>query len=221
MTAEDPATGKSVEGDLPQIERCFENMKLLIEDAGGTEDNINHSWVFMRDMAHQKAMLAEYLRRFDRDGDRPARKTLPYELPPDAAIQIQFTGMLGGKRKNYEVPGIGHHDPIPMASSIGSLLQSSGVYGIDKATGRNAEGFEQQLEHTISITRQLMEQVGGRVDQIANLVVMVRDFAHTAYIRERLRTLFPDLDDNGPSMHFVNYKMPDDMQVQFHISGVI
>jgi hypothetical protein len=59
-------------------------------------------------------------------------------------IQVQLTGRLGGKRINYEIPGVGHDDPIPMASSIGPLLQSSGMFGIDPATGKRVEGLEAQ-----------------------------------------------------------------------------
>jgi len=79
-------------------------------------------------------MVERWVKDYPNFGDRPARKTLPYDLAGETQIQVQLTGRLGAKRKNYEVPGVGHDDPIPMGSSIGPLLQSSGMFGIDPAT---------------------------------------------------------------------------------------
>ena len=88
----------------------------------------------MKDFTHQPAMVERWVNDYPNFGDRPARKTVPYDLAGDTQIQVQLTGYLGARRKNYEVPGIGHEDPIPMGSSCGPLLQSSGMFGIDPAT---------------------------------------------------------------------------------------
>src|SRR6185503_13792490 len=56
IVPEDPKDGKLVAGALPQIDRCFDNMKLMMQSAGGTDGHINHAWVFMKDFTHQPAM---------------------------------------------------------------------------------------------------------------------------------------------------------------------
>jgi enamine deaminase RidA (YjgF/YER057c/UK114 family) len=217
---EDPANGKLVDGALAQIRRVFDNGGLLMEQAGGSEDNINHYWVFMKDFKWQPAMVEHWVGRWPTFGDRPARKTVPYELPAGSEIQTQFTGVLGARRENFEVPGVGHHDPIPMGSRVGPLLQSSGIYGIDPATGKVVEGRDHQTDMVLRITKGLMEQAGGSADDIAALTVMLQDFRDVPYFRSRLKEFFPD-EKNGPALHFINYEMPKQWHVQFHVTAVL
>jgi enamine deaminase RidA (YjgF/YER057c/UK114 family) len=217
---EDPATGKPVEGALAQIKRAFDNCGLFMKEAGGSENDINHFWVFMKDFQWQPAMVEEWVRRWPSFGDRPARKTLPYELPASSEIQLQLTGVLGAQRSNFEVPGVGHHDPIPMASRVGPLFQSSGIYGIDPADGNVVEGMEKQTDMVQLITQRVLEQAGGTVDDIAALTVMVQDFKNVPYLRKRLVELFPD-SRTGPALHFVNYRMPEKWHVQFHVTAFL
>lgn len=217
---EDPGTGKPVEGALAQIKRAFDNCGLFMKEAGGSEDDITHFWVFMKDFQWQPAMVEEWVRRWPTFGDRPARKTLPYELPASSEIQLQLTGVLGAKRTNFEVPGVGHHDPIPMASRVGPLFQSSGIYGIDPADGNVVEGMERQTDMVQLITQRVLEQAGGSADDVAALTVMVQDFNNVPYFRERLLELFPD-PKTGPALHFVNYRMPEKWHVQFHVTAFL
>jgi 2-iminobutanoate/2-iminopropanoate deaminase len=217
---EDPANGRLVEGALAQIKRVFDNGGLLLREAGGGEDNINHYWVFMKDFSWQPAMVEHWVGRWPTFGDRPARKTVPYELPAGSEIQTQLTAVLGARRENFEVPGVGHHDPIPMGSRVGPLLQSSGIYGIDPANGKVVDGRDRQTDMVLRITEGLMEQARGTVDDIAALTIMLQDFGDVSYFRSRLRSLFPD-ERNGPALHFINYEMPKHWHVQFHVTAVL
>src|SRR6185295_4979226 len=79
IAPEDPANGKLADGALAQIGRCFENMKLFMKAAGGNDGEINHAWVFMKDFAWQPAMVERWVKDYPNFGDRPARKTLPYD----------------------------------------------------------------------------------------------------------------------------------------------
>jgi 2-iminobutanoate/2-iminopropanoate deaminase len=220
IAPEDPATGKLVEGALPQIDCAFENMKRFMKSAGGSDAEINHAWVFMKDFAWQPDMVKRWVRDYPNFGDRPARKTLPYDLAGETQIQVQLTGVRGGKRKNYEIPGVGHDDPIPMASSIGPLLQSSGMFGIDPATGKRVEGLTQQLDKALRNIRALLDEANAATENIAHLTVMLQDYADAPQITASLRDLFPD-DERAPAIKFINYRMPAHWRVQFHVTAVI
>jgi enamine deaminase RidA (YjgF/YER057c/UK114 family) len=217
---EDPATGEPVVGAEAQIKRAFDNGALLMKEVGGDEGDINHFWVFMQDFQWQPSMVEEWVRRWPTFGDRPARKTLLYDLPTDSEIQIQLTGVLGATRSNFEVPGVGHDDPIPMASRVGPLFQSSGIYGIDPEDGNIDAGLEKQTDMVQLITQRVLEQAGGTVDNVAALTVMIQDFNNVPYVQERLLGLFPDPQD-GPALHFVKYRMPDKWHVQYHVTAVL
>jgi 2-iminobutanoate/2-iminopropanoate deaminase len=220
IAPEDPKDGKLVAGALQQIGRCFENMKLMMKAAGGNDSGINHAWVFMKDFADQPAMVERWVKDFPTFGDRPARKTLPYDLAGDSQIQVQLTGHLGAARKNYEVPGVGHDDPIPMGSSIGPLLQSSGMFGIDPATGKRVDGLEAQLEIGLRNVRSLLEQARTSTDAVAHLTVMLQDFADAPRIADALAKVFPDAE-RAPAVKFVNYRMPQHWRVQFHVTAIM
>jgi 2-iminobutanoate/2-iminopropanoate deaminase len=220
IAPEDPDGGKLVAGPLAQIDRCFENMKLMMKAAGGDDSAINHVWVFMKDFTYQPAMVERWVKDFPKFGDRPARKTLPYDLAGETQIQVQLTGYLGSARKNYEVPGVGHDDPIPMGSSIGPLLQSSGMFGIDPATGKRAEGLAAQVEIGLRNVRSLLEQARASLDAVAHLTVMLQDFSDAPLIDAALAKVFDD-PESAPAVKFVNYRMPQHWRVQFHVTAIM
>ena len=220
IAPEDPADGKLVQGALPQIDRAFDNMKLFMRGAGGSDAEINHAWVFMKDFAFQHDMVERWVKDYPNFGDRPSRKTLPYDLAGESQIQVQLTGRLGGRRKNYEVPGVGHDDPIPMGSSIGPLLQSSGMFGIDPATGKRVEGLDAQLDKALRNIRGLLDQAGTTPDSIAHLTVMLQDYGDAPRVSAALRELFP-VPENAPALKFVTYRMPAHWRVQFHLTAIM
>jgi 2-iminobutanoate/2-iminopropanoate deaminase len=219
---DDPATGQRVGGGArAQMDQAFENVQALMKQAGGTEAGVNHLWVFLpREFTHQKTMLDSYLSLWDVEGDRPARKTIPYDLPEGNEIQIQFIGTVGGKRKNFEAPGIGHHDPIPMGSRCGNVFHSSGVHGVIPNSGdKMDDALEPQIEQTIANIQTLMKQAGGSLDNIALLTVFIRKFGDEKLVMNRLQKIFPDWS-KAPALRFIRYDMPRRMQVQFHVTAV-
>ena len=220
IAPEDPKDGKLVAGALPQIDRVFDNMKLMMKAAGGSDSGINHAWVFMKDFTHQPAMVERWVNDYPMFGDRPARKTVPYDLAGDTQIQVQITGHLGGARINYEVPGVSHDDPIPMGSSIGPLLQSSGMFGIDPANGKRVEGLEAQIEVGLHNVLSLLEQAQTRREAVGHLTVMLQDFADAPKIAEGLARVFPS-SQRAPVVKFVNYNMPKHWCVQFHVTAIM
>jgi 2-iminobutanoate/2-iminopropanoate deaminase len=156
------------------------------------------------------------------EGDRPARKTVHYDLGYTTDIQIQATGYVGNgaKRRNFEVPGHWHHDPIPMASRTGSLMQSSGISGLDPVGGKAPSDLNGQITHGLGHLRNLMKEAGGTLDDIITITILVRDLDMAPKIEDRLAELFPD-PATQPALKFVNYRMPGSSHVQFHVTALI
>ena len=127
----DLSTSEAVIGEDAQTDQCFDNMRILMEEAGGTIDDVVLQWVYLNDFAYQPYMVDVYLEAWPVGQYQAARKTFRY--PMGGQIQIQCIGRLGGQRSNHEIPGHGHHDPIPMGARIGDLFASSGVSGVDPA----------------------------------------------------------------------------------------
>ena len=223
ISPQDPKTGETVKGGaLAQIKQGFENVKLLMEQAGGTVDDANHLWVFMKNFDHQPAMVDEWVAVYPKEGDRPARKTVQYELGANTEIQIQTTGYvkLGVKRVNFETPGHTHHDPIPMAARTGGLMQSSGISGIDPATGKVPGDLDAQIKWGMYHVRNLMKESGGTLDDIVSITILLRHLEQAAVIDERLVELFPD-PAKRPAIKYINYRMPGSSHLQYHVTALI
>lgn len=219
---QDPKTNKQVPGTELQMDQAFQNMRALVEQAGGTADNIGWVWVFLRDKSDQPAMIDAWLKMFPRDGDRPARKTIMYDelKGRETLVQLQFIAVLGAKRRNFEIPGVGHHDPIPMGATIGTRFYSSGIGGYDAKTGKQAETLERQAELAFENLRTLMTQAGGTLDSVGHLTILLRDYgAHSAVVKNLLET-FPD-KDRRPACHEMALGLPGTNLIQLHAAGVV
>lgn len=91
----DPATGALVSGDITEsVERVFDNIEAILEEAGATLDDVVKTTVYLLRMADFPAMNAVYARRFGEH--RPARSTVAVaQLPKDAVVEIEVIARVG------------------------------------------------------------------------------------------------------------------------------
>jgi 2-iminobutanoate/2-iminopropanoate deaminase len=90
----DPATGKMVEGLENQVERVLENLKAIVEAAGGTMDSIVKATVLLQSMDDFKIMNGIYGRYFKQDP--PARAAFAVvDLPLGALVEIEAIALIG------------------------------------------------------------------------------------------------------------------------------
>jgi enamine deaminase RidA (YjgF/YER057c/UK114 family) len=90
----DPATQKAPDEPERQIELAFQNMKKIIEAAGGTTENIAKVTVFMKDVAgHREFVNKEWLKLFPGE-NKPCRHALKYDLGGNMVIQLEMFGVL-------------------------------------------------------------------------------------------------------------------------------
>jgi 2-iminobutanoate/2-iminopropanoate deaminase len=219
---QDPQTNKQVAGTEQQMNQAFENMRALVEQAGGSANDIGLVWVFLRDKADQPAMIDAWLKMFPKDGDRPARKTIMYDelKGRETLVQLQFTALLGGKRRNFEISGVGHHDPIPMGATVGNNFFSSGIGGVDPATGKQAETLETQAVLAFKNLHALMTQAGASLDSVAHLTILLRDYRAENVVVQNLLETFPD-KDKRPACNMMALGLPGTNQIQLHAAGIV
>ncbi|MHB1223469.1 MAG: RidA family protein [Gemmatimonadaceae bacterium] len=90
QTPVDPADGRLVGGDVGvQTRRAFDNLELVLLDAGLTMGDVVKVNVYLTDMADFPAMNAAYQTRFGRP--YPARTTVAVAaLPLGASVEIEL-----------------------------------------------------------------------------------------------------------------------------------
>lgn len=90
----DPATGRLVDGGIEsQTRRVLENLKAVVEAAGGSFKDVVKTTVYLTDLSHFQAMNQVYAGYF---GERsPARSTVGVaQLPLGALVEIELVAMV-------------------------------------------------------------------------------------------------------------------------------
>jgi 2-iminobutanoate/2-iminopropanoate deaminase len=87
---QDPATGKLVDGGVPeQTERILANLALVLEAAGKSFTDVVRSGVYLTDIASFTSMNAVYAKHFSQP--YPARTTIGVAaLPLGAVVEIDL-----------------------------------------------------------------------------------------------------------------------------------
>jgi 2-iminobutanoate/2-iminopropanoate deaminase len=216
-----PGSDQRPQGDA-QIAQLFANMGSLVEHGGGKINDIALVWMYVANFGSNKAFIEEqWLGMFPRDGDRSARKTFPYQLGGQTLIQAQLIAVLGGQRANYEVAGIGHSDPVPLAMTKGGYLFTSGITGTDPATGKMAQGADAQTIQALENLGSVCGQAGATLDDIVQVTVLIAGEEHRAAVHAAWRQLFPNPGDQ-PALHVMNLGLPGrETLTQVHAIGVL
>jgi 2-iminobutanoate/2-iminopropanoate deaminase len=90
----DPATGNLVDGSFElQARRVFDNLRAVLQEAGGDFNKVARATVFLLDLANFQALNAIYAEYF---GDhKPARTTIGVsQLPRGAAVEIDLIAIV-------------------------------------------------------------------------------------------------------------------------------
>jgi 2-iminobutanoate/2-iminopropanoate deaminase len=94
VSGKDPASDELPDDPARQAELMFQNMRTLMEAAGGSLDDIAHMTVYVKDNAYREHLNREWLKAFPDEYDRPARHTLLWNLPGGMLIQCELVAIL-------------------------------------------------------------------------------------------------------------------------------
>lgn len=90
----DPASDSLPDDPARQAELIFQHMRTLLEQAGGSLDDVAHVTVYVKDNAYREHVNREWLKAFPDEHDRPARHTLLWDLPRGMLIQCELVAVL-------------------------------------------------------------------------------------------------------------------------------
>ena len=128
---------------------------------------------------------------------------------------------MAGKRRSLHIKGVQHGAPIPMGALVGNVLFSSGIMGIDPATGTPPDDLERQCELAFDHMKTLVENAGGTLEDIGSVKVWMKDRSQREAVNKPWLKLFPD-ENNRPARHAIEYDaFPPGVQVQLEIIAVL
>jgi 2-iminobutanoate/2-iminopropanoate deaminase len=94
ISGKDAITGVLSADPDEQAEAMFRNLRLFLEKAGGTADQIAHMKVYLKEERYRDAVNKAWLQMFPDEHDRPARHALKVELRGDVLFQIEIIAVL-------------------------------------------------------------------------------------------------------------------------------
>lgn len=219
ISADDPVTGLLPDG-VTQIDQCFRNLQGVVEDTGGTVDDIVLIWMYLSDFNHQADMMERWVGMFPDEGNRPARKTVPHDLGPGRLFEMQCIAVIGGGRRNYELPGRRFHDRIPLGSAVGTLFCSSGIPGTDENRAQTPSEPGAQAEIALRNAEAILHIAGGSLESLGLITALVGDYTDVPSVRRAFDATFPD-PANQPALHCSMLGANGQNRVQLHLVGLL
>jgi 2-iminobutanoate/2-iminopropanoate deaminase len=125
------------------------------------------------------------------------------------------------KRISFEIHGLEHTNPIPIASRIGPFVMSGGIFGKDPATGKFAEGIDAQCQQMFANVRKVLEAAGAKPEDVIKMSFWLKDMANRPNLNKCWVEMFPD-EHSRPARH--TFPTPDlraPLLVECEITAVI
>ena len=94
ISGKDAKTGVMSPNPDEQAEAMFRNLRLFMESAGGTPDNIGYMKVYLKEEKCRDSVNKAWLKMFPDEHDRPARHALKAELRGEMLMQIEVIAVL-------------------------------------------------------------------------------------------------------------------------------
>ena len=77
-----------------QIRQAFENLRNVMEAAGGSTDNVGKVIFYLKDFSHRALVNNEWIAMFPNEDDRPARHVMQIDVQGKTIIQMDVIGVL-------------------------------------------------------------------------------------------------------------------------------
>jgi 2-iminobutanoate/2-iminopropanoate deaminase len=125
------------------------------------------------------------------------------------------------QRRNVNVAGASHVNPIPSASRRGPFVVSGAISGTDPATGKVPEDLDSQCRLMFDDVRRVIAAAGGVPDDIIKVNVRITDRALRPILNRHWVEMFPDRESR-PARHTSTSSDPaPPMQIQCDLLAVL
>lgn len=94
VSGEDPVTHELPTDATQQVENAFRTVRRIMEEAGGTLDNIGKVVVYVKDREIRPIVNTIWQKVFSNGKSRPVRHMVPFDLPPGRHLQIEFIAVV-------------------------------------------------------------------------------------------------------------------------------
>ena len=126
-----------------------------------------------------------------------------------------------GKRRSFEIEGLGHANPIPAVSRIGNIVATGGVSGTDTTTGKVPEDVAAQCANMFANLQKVLAAAGATPEDVIRVTVWIRRPEVRAEVNKEWVAMFPN-PHSRPARHTMFYdQFTNPMVVQCEAWAVI
>ncbi|MPZ48611.1 MAG: hypothetical protein GEU75_04735 [Dehalococcoidia bacterium] len=218
LNAADPVTGE-ISGDIrEQTAKTLQNLKDMVEKAGGTLDNVARGVGYCTTPDDRTPVDEVWMEMFPNEKDKPAMKVLLGELPAGQLVRLDALVLLGAKRTRIDIPNVSAHDPT---IKIGNWVITSRCHGNDQATGQIVEGgLDAEAKQTLTNLSTLIKLAGGSDSNIVQINTYGREADYIPAAKAAFEVHFPDPAKRPALNQQVNF-VSSRMQVAMEMFAVL
>jgi 2-iminobutanoate/2-iminopropanoate deaminase len=126
------------------------------------------------------------------------------------------------KREVINVPNAPKHgeNPIPICVKMGNMIFPSVIGGRDPKEPAMSEDPRKQVPQAFLNMKNIIEAAGGRTDNIAKVIVYLKDFKHRELVNQEWIKMFPN-EDNRPARHTMQMDLHGKNLIQLDVVAVL
>lgn len=124
------------------------------------------------------------------------------------------------QRQAIYVTDFAHKNPIPAACRTGNLIISSGIHGLDPATGTTAETLGEQCALMFHHVRAIVTAAGASTDDIVKITVWMENREWRDELNRHWLEMFPD-PATRPARHTMRGNLDGNMKIQCDFTAVV
>lgn len=125
------------------------------------------------------------------------------------------------RRHVVEVEGLGHGtNPIPVAVTLGGLLFSGTVPGVDRASGEVPDDRAAEIANAFENLDAVLTAAGASWGDIGKVDVSLRDKGDRPLVNDQWVARFPDAADR-PARHTAEVDLPGAYNIQLEVIAVL
>ena len=217
----DRKTSSVPSGAETQVNLAYENLKTLVDLAGGTTRDIKQITAFMRELDLAATVEARLRALTEVELPGVAVRIVRSFVRPEMEAMLEMSAALSDGPAVIELstplaPG----RPQPAGIQIGSVMYLPELRGVDFASGELLHGYEQQIRQALRNAELTLEHAGATLDNVAHATVYVAELGpgHES-LNKIWPEFFPDATDRPPHK-YLPAALPDGVLAQVHVTAV-
>jgi 2-iminobutanoate/2-iminopropanoate deaminase len=125
-----------------------------------------------------------------------------------------------GRWKVFEIPGVAHGAPIPLAAQVGNMVWSSAMMGVDAASGELPDDGPSQVRHLFANTAALLGAAALTSDDIVYISILLAEGSLRDEVNRYWLEWFPDPADR-PARHTSVHPLQGGMLAQLQFVAIV